>query len=170
MTKPTPAAPVEGAVETAAEQAAAAALALAADDKLTVAQLKTFAETVPKFVEAAVEAIKTSGAIASTAADSHSAAFATLQRQQASQDRILDAIAASLPKMESDAARLQVNEMLLEAFKINAASAETVSKMNESNNSTFGSMADTAGKVGLAVLGIGLLAASAAVGAMTLKK
>lgn len=170
MEKPDFAPPAEGAIETAAEQAAAAALTLATDDKLTVAQLKTFTETVPKFVEAAIEAIKTSASIASTAADSHSAAFVTLQSQQASQNRILDSLTASLSKMESDAARLQVAAMLMEAFKISVAQADTVAKMNKSNNTTFGKIAQTAGKVGLAVLGIGLLAVGAAAGAVTLKK
>lgn len=156
----------ESTVETSAEQSAAEAIVLAANEKLTLAHLRTVIETVPHFVDAAIEAIRICGEAAVAAGNSQSEAFETLRIQVGAQERILIAIGALSPKMDSEQGRLRIAEMLFEAFKITAAQADLAQKMNDSNNRTWveitsGVLKTTAGVVGAGVL---LLSAAAAYG------
>ena len=153
----------EGTIETSAEQSAAEAIALATNEKLTLGYLRTVVETVPHFVDAAIEAIRTCGKLALEAGNSQSEALETLRFQIGTQERMLMSIGALSSRMDSEQGRIKIAEMLFEAFKITAAQADMAQKMNDSNNRTWieitsGVLKTTAGVVGAGVLLLGAAA------------
>lgn len=141
------------------QRAVKAVFDLASQGSLGVEDLRKSIETVPRFIEAAMETVRELSSISSQAHASQSAAFDAIRAAQSKTHETLSELAKQL---DSEEAKMKIAEML-HAMIMQLMS--TIGNMNQDNNKTFSEFAADAAKTAGAVLGIGAILALAGAGA-----
>ncbi len=131
-------------------------LALAADETLTLAQLKTLIEIHPGIVKASIEAVHALAKTSELAGTSQVEAIRTLR------DAIngsLDILKILAQNAQSDTTREKIAALLIEVAKQHKELSQIIERMNSANNKLWKKV--IAGIVGTAALVVGSVAVAA---------